>query len=64
MKKKAQTGKIMAIVIGIVMVAATAGLIYGTSGLNNTDFTGNAPTWVVSLLSVVISLAIVRLFIR
>lgn len=63
-KKGQSTGTLMSIVVIILMIAALGATIFGSDGLANTNFTANAPAWVVTLLTVGTGIALVRLIIR
>lgn len=62
--KKAQTGRLVGIVVVILMIAVLGGVIFGGQGLASTNLTSNAPGWVVTLLTVGTGIALVRLILR
>ena len=63
-KGQGDTNSMMSLVIVILMIAALGGTIFGATGLADGNLTANAPTWVVTLLTVGTGIALVRLIIR
>lgn len=63
-KKGAATGRLVGMVVIILMIAVLGGIIFGEDGLANTNLTGNAPAWVVTLLTVGAGIGLVRLILR
>lgn len=65
MNKKGQAGvgRAIGIVFLILVISVLGAQIFGSDGLNNTDFTGSAPAWVVTLLTVGVGIALVKLII-
>lgn len=57
------SNKLINVVMVILMIAALGATIFGSTGLANTNFTGSAPAWVVTLLTVGTGIALVKLVI-
>lgn len=62
--KKGALAQLLTIVIVILAVSALGATIFGADGLAAPNFTDNAPVWVVTLLTVGVGIALIRLVIR
>lgn len=51
-------------ILVIMFVAIAAGIVWGSDGFNATAFTGNAPTWLQTLLPLAAGFALIFLVTR
>lgn len=60
--KKGESDKISLLIGGVLLVlfvVVIAPVIFGSNGLTNSNFTADAPAWVVTLLTLIVGIGLV-----